>query len=496
MLNLDGKINTILNMEYKLDNTIKILNNIYDSVANLDATIHSKKGQDVLVNEFATRGVLSSIKLVEKKLDRLLIINQNNVLKKVSNEKPKLTIKCNTPKVLEELLNDISSKVDVIFDNISGIRDEGDDTDYDDDYLEVNEGSGAEADAKNRTQRRRLRKAIRRSNFPCKQINHALEEILNRAIRIENTSFVILDKEDTHFERLFKEKSECKLADTTNNNFVEFTKNINQILESYFNEQRAHFESISGKITRKCCGSKTETINYNLVTSTKDVYPTPTLESVYTGDAFDVTTVSSTPSETTERRDNSIESNNSQPTWTPIINQNKSSCEDLDITDSSGVYIFGNNLEGRNTELFFNKRYCEIRSDGLWTVIQRRDNYTVQHNFNATWDHYKYGFGDLHRDFWMGNDFLSTLSSNVSLILRIELEDFENRSSWAEYSTFKVSHESDNYRLVVGGYTGNASDSFSGHSGSQFSTYDRINDAAPECCPCAVSYGAGWWFSR
>lgn len=477
-------------MEYKLDNTLTILNNIYNSITNLD-TVHTKKNQDVLVNEFATRGVLSSIKLVEKKLDRLLIINQNNVLKKIGSDKPKLSIKCNTPKVLEELLNDISSKVDVIFDSISGVRDEEDDTAYDDDYLDVNEGSGGESDTKNQTLKKRSKKAIRKDVLPCKQTNQALEEILNRAVRIENNSLIILDKENTHFEKLSRGNSDCKLVDTINDHSEQLTKNFNLILESYFSEQRAHFESISSKLTKKSCVSKTETTNYNPIAlpPKKNVYAATTHESLFTNDIFNAATESSTLFET-EGTDNV------QPPWTPIINQNKSSCEDLDNSDSSGVYIFGNNLEGKDTELFFNKRYCELRSDGLWTVIQRRDNYTVQHNFNVSWDHYKYGFGDLHRDFWMGNDFLSTLSNNVSLILRIEMEDFDNRLTWAEYDTFKVSPENDNYRLTVGGYTGNASDSFSSHNGSQFSSYDNINDAAPECCPCAVSYGAGWWFNR
>ncbi|KAJ8978395.1 hypothetical protein NQ317_006302, partial [Molorchus minor] len=140
--------------------------------------------------------------------------------------------------------------------------------------------------------------------------------------------------------------------------------------------------------------------------------------------------------------------------------------------------------------------YCEIRNDGLWTVIQRRDNYTFQHNFNTSWEDYKHGFGNLHRDFWIGNNFLHKISNQQNLILRIELEDFENNSVWAEYDNFAVASENDNFQLSVSDYTGNASDSFSSHSGSYFSTYDQTNDQAPECCPCSLSYGGGWWFNR
>ena len=53
-----------------------------------------------------------------------------------------------------------------------------------------------------------------------------------------------------------------------------------------------------------------------------------------------------------------------------------------------------------------------------------------------------------------------------------------------------------NYRLWISGYSGNATDSFSDHNGSEFSTVDNINDRAPKCCPCAKAYGGGWWFHR
>jgi len=59
---------------------------------------------------------------------------------------------------------------------------------------------------------------------------------------------------------------------------------------------------------------------------------------------------------------------------------------------------------------------------------------------------------------------------------------------------FRVEDEARNYRMWVSGYSGNATDSLSGHSGHPFSTVDRTNDAAPSCCPCAPAYGGGWWF--
>jgi len=78
--------------------------------------------------------------------------------------------------------------------------------------------------------------------------------------------------------------------------------------------------------------------------------------------------------------------------------------------------------------------------------------------------------------------------------LRIELEDFNNTMVVAEYSQFRIDSVDYNYRLWINGFSGNATDSFSGHNGSEFSTVDNINDRAPKCCPCARAYGGGWWF--
>ena len=86
------------------------------------------------------------------------------------------------------------------------------------------------------------------------------------------------------------------------------------------------------------------------------------------------------------------------------------------------------------------------------------------------------------------------LTFTEPMTLRIELEDFEGQTAFAEYETFKIESESTNYKMWLSGYSGNATDSFSRHNGSEFSTLDQINDTAPKCCPCAPAYGGGWWF--
>ena len=49
-------------------------------------------------------------------------------------------------------------------------------------------------------------------------------------------------------------------------------------------------------------------------------------------------------------------------------------------------------------------------------------------NFTRSWADYKNGFGDLNGEFWLfGNDYISELSANKSVMLRIELEAHNGR---------------------------------------------------------------------
>ena len=139
---------------------------------------------------------------------------------------------------------------------------------------------------------------------------------------------------------------------------------------------------------------------------------------------------------------------------------------------------------------------CDMDTDGGgWTVFQRRGNYDEeQTDFYRTWLEYKRGFGNLGREFWLGNDRLSMLTNQDSYRLRIDLEDFDRQNRFAEYGSIRVANEVDKYRLSVGSYlTGDAGDSLSNQNGMQFSTKDQDNDAWPNSC--AQVYNGAWWYA-
>ncbi|XP_065210080.1 angiopoietin-2 [Planococcus citri] len=171
------------------------------------------------------------------------------------------------------------------------------------------------------------------------------------------------------------------------------------------------------------------------------------------------------------------------------------SCQDLinNGMRQSGVYY----LQIRGTAYWYLKVYCEQDiADGGWTVIHRRDDFGIRENFNRDWNDYKNGFGDLSKEFWLGNENIYMLTNNEEYSLRVELEDFEGNKRYAQYSHFKIYSEGEYYKLEIDGYDGNAGDSLNdpwyGSNNSPFSTYNRDNDRSS--LNCASMLKGGWWW--
>ena len=97
--------------------------------------------------------------------------------------------------------------------------------------------------------------------------------------------------------------------------------------------------------------------------------------------------------------------------------------------------------------------YCDQENaGGGWTVFQKRLNGSV--DFYRDWADYKQGFGDLSGEFWLGLDKIHRLTSQTNNELRVDLEDFDGNTGFAEYDAFTVANEGANYELHVGGYQG------------------------------------------
>ena len=130
---------------------------------------------------------------------------------------------------------------------------------------------------------------------------------------------------------------------------------------------------------------------------------------------------------------------------------------------------------------------------GGWTVFQRRQDGSV--DFYRNWTDYENGFGNLTGEFWLGLSKIHRLTKEGSNTLRVDLEDFEGNTSYANYSTFSVGDGSTEYILTVGGYSGTAGDSLASHNGSRFSTRDNDNDLQSGG-NCAQDYTGAWWYNN
>lgn len=136
--------------------------------------------------------------------------------------------------------------------------------------------------------------------------------------------------------------------------------------------------------------------------------------------------------------------------------------------------------------------FCDQNSArGGWTVFQKRLDGSVDF-INRDWADFKRGFGNLNGEFWLGLDKIHRLTKTKSR-LRVELEDTQGKTAYAEYDMFSVSSERNKYRLGLGKYTGTAGDSLSFHRNMAFSTKDRDNDNN-SAGNCATKYNSAWWY--
>ncbi|XP_071837033.1 fibrinogen-like protein A [Apostichopus japonicus] len=171
-------------------------------------------------------------------------------------------------------------------------------------------------------------------------------------------------------------------------------------------------------------------------------------------------------------------------------------CQEIYDDESRDNGIYKIKPTGWTGEAF--EVYCNMTDGGGWTVFQRRLDGTV--DFYLGWDSYKEGFGDLDHELWLGNDKLSTLTSQKRYEIRIDMVNRDGTPYYAKFDYFRINDESDKYRLSqLGTYSGTA-DSRSNpdgyalryHLNYRFTTKDNDNDGYSS--NCAVPYHGAWWY--
>ncbi|XP_030886989.1 tenascin-X-like isoform X1 [Leptonychotes weddellii] len=154
---------------------------------------------------------------------------------------------------------------------------------------------------------------------------------------------------------------------------------------------------------------------------------------------------------------------------------------------SRATTIFLNGNRERPLDVF-----CDMETDGGgWLVFQRRMD--GQTDFWRDWEDYAHGFGNISREFWLGNEALHSLTDAGDYSMRVDLRAGDE-AVFAQYDSFRVDSAAQYYRLHLDGYHGTAGDSMSYHSGSVFSARDR--DPNNLLISCAVSYHGAWWYKN
>nr|BAN92387.1 self-incompatibility-linked fibrinogen-like protein-A [Ciona intestinalis] len=151
--------------------------------------------------------------------------------------------------------------------------------------------------------------------------------------------------------------------------------------------------------------------------------------------------------------------------------------------------------------------YCDMDVKAVsnktgWIIIQRRINGEI--NFNRGWQNYVDGFGNVRGEHWVGLEHIHALSNQNTSIdqfgsyvtpprMRIDFEDQEGVTAYAEYEQFKLVGANQKYRLIAA-YIDKATaiplNVSSPISNYWFSTFDNNNAFSG----CPRRFKGGWWF--
>ncbi|ELT95041.1 hypothetical protein CAPTEDRAFT_126807, partial [Capitella teleta] len=137
--------------------------------------------------------------------------------------------------------------------------------------------------------------------------------------------------------------------------------------------------------------------------------------------------------------------------------------------------------------------FCDMETaDKQWLVFQRRIDGSL--DFYRGWQSYVQGFGDMQKEFWLGNDIVHALTASGYTVLRVDMSDFDDVSAYAEYNTFNVQDADEKYRMSCSGYSGTSGDSLFFSDGTQFTTFDADNDQRSDA-NCASRFRGAFWYS-
>ncbi|KAL2097762.1 hypothetical protein ACEWY4_006969 [Coilia grayii] len=135
--------------------------------------------------------------------------------------------------------------------------------------------------------------------------------------------------------------------------------------------------------------------------------------------------------------------------------------------------------------------YCEMTADGASTVIQRRQDGSL--DFDQTWRSYEEGFGNCKGEFWLGLKKIYAIARHNDTIVRIQAEDSKQGRHVVEYYLMMEDASSD-YAIHLRSTDTDLPHTVGNKTAIRFSTKDHIKDDHQDPS-CPNDYTGGWWFS-
>ncbi|KAG9273681.1 angiopoietin-related protein 3-like [Astyanax mexicanus] len=150
--------------------------------------------------------------------------------------------------------------------------------------------------------------------------------------------------------------------------------------------------------------------------------------------------------------------------------------------NASGLYA----IKPNQSEAFL--VLCEFTEDGAFTVIQRRQDGSV--DFNQPWQSYEDGFGDFRSEFWLGLRKIFSISQHGGSLLHVQMEDWKQEKHLMEFQ-YRLEGPASNYTIHL--RPAHLSTETDTQTGMRFSTKDHHDENNSRSC--AHDYTGGWWFS-
>ena len=163
---------------------------------------------------------------------------------------------------------------------------------------------------------------------------------------------------------------------------------------------------------------------------------------------------------------------------------NAKDCKDWYTLGARGSGVYKINWRG-----YFKDVRCNMEIEGGgWIVFQRRFK-PLALNFQRNWESYKSGFGDLHQEFWLGNEFVHEMTSSGNHYILVYGKKDNGETEISKYGSFYIENESGNYaihfntNLLAGVHSFYTSTGYANTVGQPFLTMESgsvcVNDHGP-----------------